>query len=177
MAILNILLGGSLLAWGRKLFWLFVGAAGFFTGWQIAQAITKVELVGIVVGVVFAVAGFFLARFLKTVAIGIGGFLMGGAILFGLSGFLNLNHGMVGGIIYLIGGVGGVILINMFFDWALIVLSTLGGAVYILQGFGLQSGFVRLVLFVGLVVFGIIFQGRQLAREKKTNPKPPRFNA
>jgi hypothetical protein len=32
--VINLLLGGALLIAGRKLFWLFVDAAGFVTGMQ-----------------------------------------------------------------------------------------------------------------------------------------------
>ncbi len=168
MLLLNFLFGGSLLIWGRKLFWLFIGAAGFFTGWQIAQAITKIEIVGIVVGLVFALAGFFLARFVKTIAIGVAGFLMGGAILHGLSAFVGLDQGLIGWVIYLVGGVGGVVLIGMFFDWTLIALSSLGGATFILQGLSWTGGrLVEIVLFLALLIFGVVFQSRQLAHDKK----------
>ena len=34
--VINLILGGALLVAGRKLFWLFVGAAGFVTGIQLA---------------------------------------------------------------------------------------------------------------------------------------------
>lgn len=34
--LINLILGGALLVAGRKLFWLFVGAAGFVTGIQLA---------------------------------------------------------------------------------------------------------------------------------------------
>ena len=167
MSIINFLFGGSLLILGRKLFWLFVAAAGFFTGWQIgARVVGGPPWLGIVVGIFFAIAGALLAMFLKSIAIGVAGFLMGGAILMSLAGFIGLDQGLVGWVIYIVGGIGGVILINMFFDWALIILSSLGGASLIVQGLGMD-GVVRLLAFVALQVFGLIFQSRQLAREKK----------
>lgn len=164
MAFINILFGGSLLIWGRKLFWFFVAAAGFFSGWQIAQSITRNEVVGIIVGIVFAILGAVLAMFLKSIAIGVAGFLMGGAILTSLAGFVGFDS--FSWIIYIVGGIGGVILISMFFDWALIILSSLGGASLMVQAFGMDSGLLRFVTFAALLIFGVVFQSRQLAKEK-----------
>ena len=173
MPFINLIFGGSLLIWGRKLFWLFVAAAGFFSGWQIAQTITRNELVGIIVGIVFAVIGALLAMFLKSIAIAVAGFLMGGAILTSLAGFVGIDS--FSWIVYIIGGIGGVILISMFFDWALIILSSLGGASLIVQAFSMDSGLVRFVLFAALLIFGMVYQSRQLAKEKNSQIHEPLF--
>ena len=166
-ALSNLLFGGSLLVWGRKLFWLFVAAAGFFTGWQIGTRIVGgPPWLGIVIGIFFAIGGALLAVFLKSIAIGVAGFLMGGAVLMNLAGFINLDQGFVGWAVYLVGGIGGVILINMFFDWALIVLSSLGGAALIVQAFGMDATVARLLTFGALLVLGLVIQSRQLAKEK-----------
>ena len=37
LGFINLILGGDLLIAGRKLFWLFVGTAGFITGIQLAS--------------------------------------------------------------------------------------------------------------------------------------------
>jgi len=166
MPFVNFLFGGSLLIWGRKLFWLFVAAAGFFTGWQIgARVVGGPEWLGIAVGIFFAIGGALLATFLKSIAIGIAGFLMGGSIFMSLAGFIGLDQGLVGWIVYLVGGIGGVILINMSFEWGLIVLSSLGGASLMVQAFSMD-GIVRVVAFLALLVFGLVFQSRQLGKEK-----------
>lgn len=166
MLIVNTLLGASLLIWGRKLFWLFIAAAGFLTGWQIAQAITQNEIVGIIIGIFFAIGGALLAIFLKTIAIGVAGFLMGGWVLSGLAGLIGIDSGILFWIIYLIGGIGGAILIGTFFDWAVIFLSSFGGAVLITDAFSLD-GLVRIVTLIGLVVFGIVIQASQMRKDKK----------
>ena len=158
MLIIYFLLGTSLLIWGRKLFWLFVGAAGFMTGLQIAaQAIGGPEWVGIAIGILFGVGAALLAIFLKSVAIGVAGFLMGGAILTSLAGFFNLDYGILYWGLYLAGGIGGVILISMFFDLALIWLSSLAGS-YMVMGVFSLDGLPRILLFVGILFAGVIYQ-------------------
>jgi hypothetical protein len=166
MFIVNTLLGASLLIWGRKLFWLFIAAAGFLTGWQIAQAITQNQWAGIILGIFFAIGGALLAMFLKTIAIGVAGFLMGGSVLLSLAGLIGLDQGVIVWVIYLIGGIGGAIIIGMFFDWTVIILSSLGGAALIVNAFSMD-GLARIVTLIGLVVFGIVIQASQMQKDKK----------
>ncbi len=127
--LLNLVLGGALLVAGRKLFWLFVGVAGFVTGielttrfWHGSAALAVI--VGLVVGVIFAL----LAIFLQTIAIGVAGFLAGGYILTVLAGMLGISSGGSFWIIYIVGGILGVLLVAFLFDWAIITLSSLAGA-------------------------------------------------
>src|SRR5512140_162592 len=117
--VINLILGGALLVAGRKLFWLFVGVAGFVTGiqlasrfWQGSEIVTI--LVGLVVGVIFAL----LAIFLQAIAIGAAGFFAGGYVLTVLAGMLGISGGALFWIIYVIGGILGVILVIFLFDWA-----------------------------------------------------------
>ena len=166
MPILSTLLGASLLIWGRKLFWLFIAAAGFLTGWQIAQSITQNELVGIIIGIVLAIIGALLAMFLKTIAIGVAGFLMGGSVLLGLAGWFGLDQGILAWIIYLIGGIGGAILIGMFFDWVVIILSSLGGAALIVDALTLDRLLAALV-FIGLLILGIVVQSSDMKKKDR----------
>jgi len=82
LSIISLILGVALLVAGRKLFWLFVGAAGFVTGLQLATQFWQgPELLAIVIGLVVGVIFALLAIFLQSVAIGIAGFLAGGYIL------------------------------------------------------------------------------------------------
>lgn len=55
--VINLILGAALLLAGRKLFWLFVGAAGFITGMQLATRLWQgsdllVILIGLVIGII-----------------------------------------------------------------------------------------------------------------------------
>ena len=167
MFLINALLGASLLIWGRKLFWLFVAAAGFMTGWELAaRTIPGPEWVGIAIGILFAIGAALLAVFLKTVAIGVGGFLMGGSVLLSLAGLFYLDQGIVAWVIYIVGGIGGAILIGMFFDWVVIILSSFAGAGLLVSAFSLD-GIVRVLTFLVLLIIGLVIQTSQMRKDKK----------
>jgi hypothetical protein len=168
LSVISIILGGALLIAGHRLFWLFVGAAGFVAGLQLATQFWQgpeilAIIVGLVVGVIFAL----LAIFLQGLAIGVAGFLAGGYILTVLTGMIGLNQGAFSWIVYVIGGIIGVLLVIFLFDWALITLSSLAGASLITQALLLPSG-IGGVVFLALVIVGVVIQGSMLQRERVT---------
>ena len=163
--LINILLGGALLLAGRKLFWLFVGGIGFVTGLQFAanfwQGPDTLALVfGLIVGLIFAL----LAVFLQTIAIGIAGFFAGGYVLTALAGMLGMDTSAIFWLIYVIGGIIGLVIVIYLFDWAIITLSSLAGASLLLQALFSQSG-AGGVIFAVLFIIGIIVQGSVLRSE------------
>ncbi len=163
--IINLLLGAVLLVAGRKLFWLFVGVIGFVTGLQLAARFWNgpewtAIVIGIVVGIIFAL----LAVFIEALAIGAAGFLAGGFILTTFTSTLGLNNGFGFWIVYAIGGIIGLVLILLLFDWALIILSALAGASLIVQSFSAGGRPVGLI-FVLLFIAGILIQAFTLQRE------------
>lgn len=161
---INLLLGAALLIAGRKLFWLFVGIIGFITGMQLAaQFWTGPELVAVIIGVVVGIIFALLAVFIEALAIGAAGFLAGGYILTTLTGMLGINDGFLFWVIYAIGGIIGILLVMLLFDWALIVLSSLAGAALIVQS--LASGGTGALWFILLVIAGILIQGLTLQSE------------
>jgi hypothetical protein len=166
LSLISIILGIALLLAGHRLFWLFVGAAGFVAGLQLATQFWQgpellAILVGLVVGVIFAL----LAIFLQGVAIAVAGFLAGGYILTVLAGMLGLDQAAFSWIVYLVGGVIGLLLVLFLFDWAIITLSSLAGASLITQALVLPSGLGG-VIFLGLVILGVVIQGTMLQRER-----------
>ncbi len=170
--VINLLLGGSLLVAGRKLFWLFIGVLGFIIGMQFVERLwtgpqTVAVIVGVVVGIIFAL----LAIFLETVAFAVAGFLAGGFVLTTFANMLGLNlgGGLLYWVVYLIGGIIGVALIMLLLDWALITLSSLAGASLIVQSFS-SGAALGGVLFIVLFIIGILIQGSVLRREEH----PPR---
>lgn len=162
-----LLLGSALLLAGRKLFWLFVGAAGFVTGIQLASRLWQgadlpAIVVGLVIGVIFAV----LAIALQGLLIGIAGFLSGIYILGTLIAILGIDlAGPAAWVAYGIGGVLGLILVSYLFDWALITLSSLAGASLIVQALFPQPA-AGSVLFFILFIAGILVQGTLLRKQR-----------
>ncbi len=174
--IIRFLAGLGLLTLGRKLFWLFVAAIGFEFGFLLAERFLQrrtatddliVFGVALVVGIIAAL----LAIFLQKLAIYIGGFLAGGSFavnalqLLGIGGPRVENLILVG--VFVIGGIIGVILVAIVFDWALIVLSSLAGAgmiatVVAASGLGLALAGIA---FVALFIAGVVIQAMMMARE------------
>jgi hypothetical protein len=163
---INLLLGAALLVAGRKLFWLFVGVIGFVTGMQLAARFWNgpewtAILIGIIVGIIFAV----LAVFIEALAIGVAGFLAGGFILTTFTSMLGLNEGFLFWILYAIGGLIGFLLVMLLFDWALIILSALAGASLIVQSLFTGAGAAGWI-FILLFIVGILIQAFTLQREE-----------
>ena len=164
--LISVLLGTALLFAGRRLIWLFVGALGFIFGMQLASLLpqlseTTVLIVGLVFGVLFAV----LAIFLQRLAIGIAGFLAGGFILttfFAQLGVESLSNWVV----YIIGGLVGILLVTLLFDWTLIIFSSMAGAALLLQSFSTQTPAGVLIFFL-LSLVGIIIQGGLMLRGQR----------
>jgi len=165
--VINLILGAALLMAGRKLFWLFVGAAGFVTGIQLATQFWQgPDLLAIVVGLVIGVIFALLAIFLQALVIGIAGFLIGAYVLTVLATMLGIDvTGATIWIVYIIGGILGLILVSFLFDWALITLSSLAGAALITQALFPQGATGGIVFFI-LFILGVLIQGSILRRER-----------
>jgi hypothetical protein len=175
MAIVNLLLGIVLLVLGRRLFWLFVGVAGFLVGMEIAQRfVAGPQGIKLLIAIAAGILGAVIAIFLQKAAIAIAGFVIGGYIAVELLRAFALFPKALAGIQgtafsvpYIIGGIIGAVLLFVLFDWGLIVLSSLSGASLIVRGITFQSHALPL-LFAVLVVIGILVQ----ARMKHTSHAP-----
>lgn len=139
VAIAEIVAGLVELLFGRRLFWVFVAIGGFVVGWFLVPAIFhslaswERILIGVVLGVLFALLATWFTRFMVSVA----GFFLFGAVAVVLVRHLGA-HASSGStaywVSYLIGGIVGALLLSIFFDWALIVLTSLAGAGATAQG-------------------------------------------
>jgi hypothetical protein len=168
IAAINALVGTILLAAGRKLFWLFVGAAGFFAGIEIAERFFNASreaklLAALLIGIVAAL----LAIFFYKAAVAISGFIFGGRLALYLISYPSM-HIQTGyeWIFYIIGGVVGAVLILLIFDWALIFLSSITGASLILRSISIHS-FDERILFLILAIIGIAIQSAIKMREMR----------
>lgn len=154
---IELLIGLGLLTLGRTLFWVFVGGAGFVAGVWLMQTFLPEQPQNMVLigGAVGAVAGVVLAKFVKSIAIGVGGFLGGGLIGFGLARLFL--PGVPEWFAFVVMGILGVVLLRMAFDMALLVISSVAGAMLIAQNLPL-SGPLQMVVIVVLSVAGIMIQ-------------------
>ncbi len=168
MSIIRLLLGVSLLTLGRKLFWLFVAAIGFEAGFLLADRLfSRESLLTLITAILVGLAGALLAVFLQKVAIWLSGFLAGGyfaVTLLETLGARPLQFELFSIIIFLVGGVIGVILVAFLFNWALIILSSLAGAALITRVVAPASPPTGTLLFVILFVVGVVIQAIWMRR-------------
>lgn len=165
-----LLVGLALLLLGRRLFWLFVAVAGFVVGVEAAPYILphQTELFTLIVALVLGTLGALLAVFLQKIAIGIGGFVAGGylAVLLcaPLLGGVGVHYPGAW-ICFVVGGILGAILMIVFFNWALIILSSLQGAHLILRSVTLPHHYFSIFL-IALALVGIFIQAATYRRKK-----------
>ncbi len=171
MSIVNIVGGALLLALGRKIFWFFVAASGFFAGFELATRTFHVSLVweAILIGVAVGLVGALLAVFAQKLVIGIAGFLAGAFITSRLLPQLGTQVQSWSWIIIVIGGVIGIILLYAIFEWALMILSSVIGAMLVVEGLNL-AGMVAIIAGIVLFVIGIAIQAG-LNRQPRTERK------
>jgi hypothetical protein len=162
-----LLLGGLLLVAGRRLFWIFVGAAGFLLGTEVAARMASgtAEWVVLVIALAFGLAGLVLSLIVQKLAIVMAGLVMGSYVVHRL--LLTLQPGWAEWewAALLAGGILGALLVLLLFDWALIVLSSLVGAALITYVFS-PGPSLSFLLFAVLTAAGIGFQGGLLKRAK-----------
>lgn len=169
---INVLVGLAVLFFGRRLFWLFVGGVGFIVGFDIAsnalqgQSPWLILIIALVVGVVGAIVSVFLQR----IVIGVAGFFAGGYFLSALA-ITQFHQNTEGAhwIAFIIGGIVGAMLTMLLLNPALIFLSSLAGATAVAQNVPLNQS-QQAILFFVLLIFGIIVQTTQYARQGKPPP-------
>jgi hypothetical protein len=158
----TLLVGLAVLLFGRRLFWLFVGAAGFAVGLHLApMVLTGPEWLIVVAALILGIIGAVLAIFFQWLAIGLAGFAAG--VQGGLAAAAAL--GFAGQWLYAAVFVAGIVVAALalwLWDPILILLSALVGAA-LLAPLAPVSTTVRPWLFIGLAVIGIVIQVSLLA--------------
>ena len=168
MNIVNILIGFVVLLTGRQLVWLFIGGLGFLAGASLGPRFIEADPAWLVW--VFALGlgfiGALLAVFLKRFAISIAGFIGGWYLMTTLASTFGWELGSAEWVVSLIGGIVGSVLVSAVYDWALIVLSSVLGALTIVQNLDLNLAplLVTLIL-LALIVAGFSVQSRAMVRE------------
>jgi flagellar biogenesis protein FliO len=104
-----------------------------------------------------------LALFLQKIAIAVLGFLARGQRATVIAAAFFFQYSQYTTIIFVIGGLIGAILLLVFFDWALIVVSSLIGAHLIQSAITLPASGSTIV-FIGLAVIGILVQAASFRR-------------
>jgi hypothetical protein len=169
--VFGVLAAIILIFFGRKLFWFFVGIAGFLYGSGIvAQYFPSLSwlisvLIGTVVGIVCALMAPYFQRFLVAFA----GFIIGAYTAVWL--FMRWVPSGIDAIwiVYLAGGVLGFLLAWRLLDTALIVLSALLGAVFLIELLPFVPILNQMAGLAALVLgLGVQIQAYQSARQSSS---------
>lgn len=159
LSIAQFITGGLLLGAGKKLYWFFVGICGAICGLLVSEMFFHPTgwwdrvFVAIGFGAAFAILALVLQRLMVSIA----GFIAGGFIMVSLSETLQLSVVNWNWIVFIIGGIVGVLLVQVIFDLALVLITSFGGASLITRAIGLE-GVKGTVLLLILVLVGIIIQ-------------------
>lgn len=182
--LINIILGLPLLVLGRRLFGWFVGAlglvGGFLAGYLLSIRYIDLDFnwLPFVVGTVLGVLGILIAVYMQRVAVVLAGFVAGilltrelaSDLLIDLNVGMQINTEALNSYLPLLGGLVGCFLILLIFDWALMLLSSLVGAILLNRAFFDLIQFkseIRNILFFALVAVGLVVQYLQLFHEMK----------
>jgi len=174
--LVGALVGLALLLAGRRLFWLLVGAVGFLFGFHLAQGWLGLDelWLRLALAALIGIAGAFLAILLQRLAIGIAGFLLGGAaagwaaeVVFGLPE-------TAGWVAFVIGGILAALIAGFLFELALILFSSLLGASLVVQAAvawpGVELGTTaQAVTFLVLTGIGLAAQAMQPRTEGESD--------
>jgi Domain of unknown function (DUF4203) len=173
----TLVVGLAVLLVGRRLFWLFVGAAGFAVGLHVAPTAfaNSPEWLILVAALVLGIVGAVLAIVFQWLAVGLGGFVAGvhgglaAAGALGLQGTWLWAAAVAAGIVV-------AALVLWLMDPVLILLSALIGAALLAPLVPVSAG-VRPWIFVGLVIVGIFVQASVLAPPEGESRAPRRRTA
>ena len=155
----NILAGICLLMFGRRLFWLFVGVTGFLYGLMLGPGFIHNQPGWVILAVAAGagILGIVLALFLQRLVIALAGFSSGSYLAFSLMSSFYPGIGQNIWVVSAIAGVCCAVLFSVFFDWAIILLSSLLGAFLISRSF-LEGPHITAVVFAILTIAGVAVQ-------------------
>ena len=169
-AVIALLLGGITLFFGRKLFWVFAALIGLAVGFVVAPQLlqNQPEILRIIFVLIIAGVCALLAVFAEKIMIILAGFLGLGLLGYMLISLFKLPV-VINWIIFFGLGILGAVLISKYMEWALVVISSLVGAIMVGAGLGkfIHVNFlIDLLIFVALIAVGIFVQSRDLIKTK-----------
>jgi len=180
--ILIIAIGIAVLVFGKRL--AVLGAAvGAILG-VVLLRLFNVPLTDLLLTLalpgLLAVIGFFVAGFAKgiiNIVLMVFGALAGAAIVLAFFDLFNLDPGIIGWILAVVGAVVGFILITRFKDWGMILLSAVIGALLVSRGLTILlptlGGTLGTLIVIVLAAGSIGYQGGFLTGRKAAAQPPP----
>ncbi len=170
--LLAIGLGIALLAMGRRLYWLALGGVGFFAGLWLAGRFLHLPSSGLELGLGFLLAVLCagLAIAAQKLAIGVAGFLFGGASALWLASWIDpgarLQPTLWLALAAAAGAVLGYIFASGLFEAALIAFSSVVGA-YLVSSRSHLGPPYETWMFLILLLAGAIVQARRAGERER----------
>ncbi len=165
--VLPILISIAMLFAGRRLFWFVIAVLGFYLGMKLAplfiEAPTQSTLFMISAGI--GILSAVVAIILQKMAIGIAGFLVGGYGAFVAMNKLGVHLGFLSWLPIVVLGIAGVMLAAFVFEWALILISSVGGAYLLVTSLSLTEP-LEVPVFVVAALSGIFVQAKSMRKGK-----------
>jgi len=161
----QIVAGLLVLFLGRRLFWLFVGVVGFYFGLQCGMRVFDgmAGWVAVALSLAVGVLCGLLTIALQRLAVIIAGGFAGGMLAFHLAPTFNLDRSPW--ILVLAGALLVAVLFGVLFDPALIVTSSLTGALMVVDVMN-SDVVVKLFCFGVLFILGVAVQMRMTSRDR-----------
>lgn len=168
MSVFSLITGFLLLLAGRRLFWVSVACVGFLVAYQavLSGGVPGPPWLTWVLPLTIGLIGALVALLWQKVAVVLAGFLIGGLVVADMLPFLGGTVSPFLWVSLLAGGIIGALAMLVVFDWALIVLSSLAGAVVLVQTLGMGDAGSNL-LFLVLAGLGIGVQSLMFLRTRK----------
>lgn len=165
-----LVVGLAVLLFGRRLFWLFVGAAGFAVGLHVAPAVLpdSPEWLVVVAALVLGIVGAVLAIVLQWLAAALGGFAVGVHGGLAAAAALGLDGPWLWAGVFVVGIVVAALVLWLW-DPVLILLSALVGAALLTPLLPVPL-VARPWMFLALVVIGIAVQASVLGPPEGAPP-------
>ena len=162
--------GLASILFGRKVFWLFVWIVGFIAGLTLsAILLDSITNLAFIISALFGVICAIIVAFAKKMTIFLAGFLGGAYIFYTVATLIGLEGKAISIFIFFLGGFIGSAFLALIFEWGLILISSIIGAILVTQTLLPLFGFLiynTLVTFSFLAVIGIGFQGLAYQSDK-----------
>jgi hypothetical protein len=161
IVIFTTVIGFAMLVMGRQIFWIFIAGLGFALGLLFGENLIsgQSQYVIFFVSSLIAIVGALLAYTLQRFAAGIGGFFTGWYLAYILIDYFDIGLGYEFNIIapIVLGIISGA-LIMKYFDWGVIIASSIAGSAIVVSGMRLTRN-TELFLMIMMAIIGMVIQG------------------